>query len=87
MPYADIIVLPDTVHTVHYDLTPTRNFNDFTFAGGVNITVGMAPGIMEIVLNCAKIDMHTASVRRGRPEFSQTWRGRPIQFLLEPRRL
>ena len=62
MPSADAVVLPDTVRPVHYDLTLTPNFDDFTFAGEVNITLSMEPGASEIVLNCAEIDIHTASV-------------------------
>ena len=62
MPSADAVVLPDTVRPVHYDLTLTPNFDDFTFAGEVDITVSMEPGASEITLNCAEIDIHTASV-------------------------
>ena len=62
MPSADAVVLPDNVRPVHYDLTLTPNFDDFTFAGEVDITVSMEPGASEIVLNCAEIDIHTASV-------------------------
>ena len=62
MPSADAVVLPDNVRPVHYDLTLTPNFDDFTFAGEVDITVSMQPGTSEIVLNCAEIDIHTATV-------------------------
>ncbi len=62
MPSADAFVLPDNVRPIHYDLTLTPNFDDFTFAGEVDITVSMEPGTSEIVLNCSEIEIHTASV-------------------------
>ena len=62
MPSADAVVLPDSVRPIHYDLTLTPNFDDFTFAGEVDITISMEPGTSEIVLNCSEIDIHTASV-------------------------
>ena len=62
MPSADAVVLPDNVRPVHYDLTLTPNFDDFTFAGEVDIAVRMAPGTTEIVLNCAEIDIKSAAV-------------------------
>ena len=62
MPSADAVILPDHVRPVHYDLTLTPNFDDFTFDGEVDITVQMQPGTTEIVLNCAEIDIKTAVV-------------------------
>ena len=62
MPSADAVVLPDNVRPVHYDLTLTPNFDDFTFAGAVDITLQMAPGTREIVLNCAEIDIAAAAL-------------------------
>ena len=62
MPSADAVVLPDNVRPIHYDLMLTPNFDDFTFAGEVDITVSMEPGTNEIVLNSSEIDIHTASV-------------------------
>ena len=62
MPSADAVVLPDTVRPLHYDLTLTPDFDDFTFAGEVDITVSMEPGTSEITLNCSEIEIHTASV-------------------------
>ena len=63
MPSANAVVLPESVRPAHYDLTLTPNFDDFTFAGEVDIAVRMAPGTREIVLNCAEIDIKSASVR------------------------
>ena len=60
MPSANAVVLPDNVRPVHYELTLTPNFDDFTFAGEVDITVQMEPGVREIVLNCAEIDIKSA---------------------------
>ena len=62
MPSADAVVLPESVRPAHYDLTLTPNFDDFTFAGEVDITIRMEPGTSEIVLNCSEIEIHTASV-------------------------
>ena len=62
MPSADAVILPDHVRPVHYDLTLTPNFDDFTFDGEVDITVRMQPGTTEIVLNCAEIDIKSAAV-------------------------
>lgn len=62
MPSADAVVLPNNVRPIHYDLTLTPNFADFTFAGEVDITINMEPGTSEIVLNSSEIDIHTASV-------------------------
>ena len=62
MPSAEAVVLPDNVRPTHYDLTLTPNFDDFTFAGDVDITVRMEPGTTEIMLNCAEIDIQSASV-------------------------
>lgn len=62
MPSAEAVVLPDNVRPIHYDLTLTPNFDDFTFAGDVDITVRMEPGTTEIMLNCAEIDIESASV-------------------------
>ena len=62
MPSADAVILPDNVRPVHYDLTLTPNFDDFTFDGEVDITVQMQPGTTEIVLNCAEIDIKSAAV-------------------------
>ena len=62
MPSADAVILPDNVRPVHYDLTLTPNFDDFTFDGEVDITVQMQPGTTEIVLNCADIDINSAAV-------------------------
>ena len=59
---AAAVLLPDSVRPVHYDLTLTPNFDDFTFAGAVDITVQMAPGTTEITLNCVEIDIHSATV-------------------------
>ena len=62
MPSAEAVVLPDNVRPVHYDLTLTPNFDDFTFDGEVDVTVSMEPGTTEIMLNCAEIEIHTATV-------------------------
>ena len=62
MPSAEAVVLPDNVRPVHYDLTLTPNFEDFTFAGEVDITVRMEPGTTEILLNCSEIEIHSASL-------------------------
>ena len=62
MPSADAVILPDNVRPVHYDLTLTPNFDDFTFDGVVDVTVQMQPGTTEIVLNCAEIDIKSAAV-------------------------
>ena len=59
---AAAVLLPDSVRPVHYDLALTPNFDDFTFAGAVDITVQMAPGTAEIVLNCVEIDIQSATV-------------------------
>ena len=37
MPSAEAVVLPDNVRPVHYDLTLTPNFDDFTFDGEVDV--------------------------------------------------
>ncbi len=63
MPSAEPVVLPDNVRPIHYDLTLTPNFADFTFAGDVDITVRMEPGVTEILLHCAEITIDSASVR------------------------
>ena len=62
MPSAEAVVLPDNVRPIHYDLTLTPNFDDFTFAGEVDITVSMEPGTTEIMLNCSEIEIHSATV-------------------------
>ena len=62
MPSAEAVVLPDNVRPVHYDLTLTPNFDDFTFDGEVDVTVSMEPGTTEIMLNCAEIEIHSATV-------------------------
>ena len=62
MPSAEAVVLPDNVRPVHYDLTLTPNFDDFTFDGEVDVMVSMEPGTTEIMLNCAEIEIHTATV-------------------------
>ena len=62
MPSAEAVVLPDNVRPVHYDLTLTPNFEDFTFAGEVDIAVHMASGATEIMLNCSEIDIHSAAL-------------------------
>ena len=62
MPSAEAVVLPDNVRPVHYDLTLTPNFDDFTFDGEVDVTVSMEPGTSEIMLNCAEIEIHSATV-------------------------
>ena len=62
MPSTDAVVLPDNVRPVHYDLTLTPDFDAFTFAGEVDITVQMAPGTSEIVLNCDEIEITAASL-------------------------
>ena len=62
MPSAEAVVLPDNVRPVHYDLTLTPNFDNFTFDGEVDVTVSMEPGTTEIMLNCAEIDIHSATV-------------------------
>ena len=59
---AAAVLLPDSVRPVHYDLALTPNFDDFTFAGAVDIAVQMAPGTTEIVLNCVEIDIASAAV-------------------------
>ena len=62
MPSAEAVVLPDNVRPIHYDLTLTPNFDDFTFTGEVDITLRMESGVTEIMLNCAEIEIHRASV-------------------------
>ena len=62
MPSSENVTLPENVRPVHYDLTLTPNFDDFTFAGVVDITVRMEPGTTEIVLNCDEIDINTATI-------------------------
>ena len=62
MPSAEAVVLPDNVRPIHYDLTLTPNFGDFTFAGEVDVTVSMEPGTTEIMLNCSEIEIHSAAV-------------------------
>ena len=62
MPSADAVILPDNVRPVHYDLTLTPNFDDFTFDGEVDVAVQMQPGTTEIVLNCAEIGIKSAAV-------------------------
>ena len=62
MPSADAVILPDNVRPIHYDLTLTPNFDDFTFDGEVAIAVRMQPGTTEITLNCAEIDIKSAMV-------------------------
>ena len=62
MPSAEAVVLPDNVRPVHYDLTLTPNFDDFTFDGEVDVTVSMEPGTSEIMLNCSEIEIHSATV-------------------------
>ncbi len=63
MPSAEAVVLPETVRPVHYDLTLTPNFDDFTFAGEVDITVRMESGTTDIVMNSSEIEIHSATVR------------------------
>ena len=62
MPSSENVTLPENVRPIHYDLTLTPNFDDFTFAGEVDITVRMEPGTTEIVLNCDEIDINTATI-------------------------
>ena len=62
MPSSENVTLPENVRPVHYDLTLTPNFDDFTFAGEVDITVRMEPGTTEIVLNCDEIDISAATI-------------------------
>ena len=62
MPSAEAVVLPDNVRPIHYDLILTPNFDDFTFDGEVDVTVSMQPGTSEIMLNCAEIEIHSATV-------------------------
>ena len=62
MPSAEAVVLPDNVRPIHYDLKLTPNFDDFTFAGEVDVTVSMEPGTTEIMLNCCEIEIHSATV-------------------------
>ena len=62
MPSAEAVVLPDNVRPVHYDLILTPNFDDFTFAGAVDIALTMEPGATEIILNCSEIDIESASL-------------------------
>ena len=62
MPSAEAVVLPDNVRPVHYDLTLTPDFEDFTFSGEVDIAVRMEAGTSEIVLNCSEIDIQSASI-------------------------
>ena len=62
MPSAEAVVLPDNVRPIHYDLTLTPNFGDFTFAGEVDVTVSMEPGTTEIMLNCSEIEIHSAAI-------------------------
>ncbi len=62
MPSADAAILPNNVRPVHYDLTLTPDFDDFTFDGEVDIAIRMEPGTTEIVLNCAEIEIHSATV-------------------------
>ena len=62
MPSAEKVVLPDNVRPIHYDLTLTPDFGDFTFAGEVDVTVSMEPGTTEIMLNCSEIEIHSAAV-------------------------
>ncbi len=62
MPSNENVILPDNVRPVHYDLTLTPNFDNFTFDGEVDITVSMAPGTTQIVLNCDEIDIQAAAI-------------------------
>ena len=62
MPSAEKVVLPDNVRPIHYDLTLTPNFGDFTFAGEVDVTLSMEPGTTEIMLNCSEIEIHSATI-------------------------
>ena len=62
MPSAEAVVLPDNVRPVHYDLTLTPHFDNFTFDGEVDVTLRMEPGTTEIMLNCAEIEIHSATV-------------------------
>ena len=62
MPSAEAVVLPDNVRPSHYDLTLTPNFDDFTFAGEVDIQVRVESGATEIMLNCSEIEIQEASV-------------------------
>ena len=62
MPSAEAVVLPENVRPVHYDLTLTPNFDDFTFDGEVDVTLSMEPGTSEIMLNCAEIEINSATV-------------------------
>ena len=62
MPSAEAVVLPDNVRPIHYDLTLTPKFDDFTFDGEVDVTVSMEPGTAEIMLNCSEIEIHSATV-------------------------
>ncbi len=62
MPSSENVTLPENVRPVHYDLTLTPNFDDFTFAGELDIAVRMEPGTTEIVLNCDEIDINTATI-------------------------
>ena len=55
MPSADAVILPDNVRPVHYDLTLTPNFDDFTFDGEVDITVQMQPGRRKSSLTAPKL--------------------------------
>ena len=62
MPSTDPFTLPLNVRPLHYDLELTPNFDDFSFAGEVDITLQMDSGTSEIVLNSDEIDIRAATL-------------------------
>ena len=80
MPSADAVILPDNVRPVHYDLTLTPNFDDFTFDGEVDVTVQMQPGTTEIVLNCSEIDIKSAAVSWADTDGEHTLKANGIAY-------
>ncbi len=80
MPSADAVILPDNVRPVHYDLTLTPNFDDFTFDGSVDVTIQMQAGTTEIVLNCAEIDIKSAQVSWAGTDGDHTQEAKSISY-------
>ncbi len=59
-PATDAFRLPDTVRPIHYDLTLSPEFNDFTFSGEVEIELAINEGVTSITLHCLEIQIDSA---------------------------
>ena len=63
-PTTDAFRLPDTVRPIHYDLTLSPDFNDFTFSGEVEIELAINEGVTCITLHCLEIHIDSAALVR-----------------------